>query len=155
MKRVRFNEETQTYRPIMQGDTYCIMNGRPMHGVMKGRLSSKEDVQQNANAVVTSCVTIGLCEKSLTVRPNVENDKSVWNAPMLRGNPLTQTLLFLLLKIENNVYLQKKKKKKRVFYKKKMKTWLCIYKNKKRLFTFVSLFSPPIFAFLECDGSTG
>ena len=37
MKRVRFNEETQTYHPIMQGHMCCIK---------KEPLSSEEDVQQ-------------------------------------------------------------------------------------------------------------
>ena len=50
MKRVRFNEETQSYHPIMQGDTYCIMDGRPQHCVMKGRLSSEDDVQQRRSS---------------------------------------------------------------------------------------------------------
>ena len=53
MKRVRFNEETQTYHPIMQGDKYCIRNGRPQHCVMKGRLSSEEDVQQRRSPFQT------------------------------------------------------------------------------------------------------
>ena len=37
MKRVRFNEETQTYHPVMQGHLYCIK---------KEPLSSEEEVQQ-------------------------------------------------------------------------------------------------------------
>ena len=37
MKRVRLNEETQTYHPVMQGHLYCIK---------KEPLSSEEDVQQ-------------------------------------------------------------------------------------------------------------
>ena len=37
MKRIRFNEETQTYYPVMQGHMYCIK---------KEPFSSEEDVQQ-------------------------------------------------------------------------------------------------------------
>ena len=44
MKRVRFNEETQTYTPIMQGHMHCIK---------KEPLSSEEDVQQRRSPFQT------------------------------------------------------------------------------------------------------
>ena len=44
MKRVRFNEETQTYPPVMQGH---------MHYIKKEPLSSKEDVQQRRSPFQT------------------------------------------------------------------------------------------------------
>ena len=44
MKRVRFNEETQTCHPVMQGHLYCIQ---------KEPLSSEEDVQQRRSPFQT------------------------------------------------------------------------------------------------------
>ena len=44
MKRVRFNEETQTYHPVLQGHLYCIK---------KEPLSSEEDVQQRRSPFQT------------------------------------------------------------------------------------------------------
>ena len=44
MKRVRFNEETQTYYPVMQGHMHCIK---------KEPLSSEEDVQQRRSSFQT------------------------------------------------------------------------------------------------------
>ena len=44
MKCVRFNEETQTYTPVMQGHMHCIK---------KEPLSSKEDVQQRRSPFQT------------------------------------------------------------------------------------------------------
>ena len=44
MKRVRFNEETETYHPVMQGHLYCIK---------KEPLSSEEDVQQRRSPFQT------------------------------------------------------------------------------------------------------
>ena len=44
MKRVRLNEETQTYHPVMQGHLYCIK---------EEPLSSEEDVQQRRSPFQT------------------------------------------------------------------------------------------------------
>ena len=44
MKRVRFNEETQTFTPVMQGYMHCIK---------KEPLSSEEDVQQRRSPFQT------------------------------------------------------------------------------------------------------
>ena len=44
MKRVRFNEETQTYTPVMQGHMHCIKKEPP---------SSEEDVQQRRSPFQT------------------------------------------------------------------------------------------------------
>ena len=44
MKRVRFNEETQTNTPVMQGHMHCIK---------KEPLSSEEDVQQRRSPFQT------------------------------------------------------------------------------------------------------
>ena len=44
IKRVRFNEETQTYTPVMQGHMHCIK---------KEPLSSEEDVQQRRSPFQT------------------------------------------------------------------------------------------------------
>ena len=44
MKRVRFNEETQTFTPVMQGHMHCIK---------KEPLSSEEEVQQRRSPFQT------------------------------------------------------------------------------------------------------
>ena len=44
MKRVRFNEETQTFTPVMQGHMHCIK---------KEPLSSEEEVQQRRSSFQT------------------------------------------------------------------------------------------------------
>ena len=44
MKRVRFNEEAQTYHPVMQAHVYCIK---------KEPLSSEEDVRQRRSPFQT------------------------------------------------------------------------------------------------------
>ena len=44
MKRVRFNEETQTFTPVMQGHMHCIK---------KEPLSSEEDIEQRRSRFQT------------------------------------------------------------------------------------------------------
>ena len=44
MKRVRFNEETQTFTPVMQGHMHCIK---------KEPLSSEEDIEQRRSPFQT------------------------------------------------------------------------------------------------------
>ena len=53
MKRVRFNEEVQNIQSVMEGDQFCIRNGRFQFDVMKCRLFDEEDVEQRCSSFQT------------------------------------------------------------------------------------------------------
>ena len=53
MKRVRFNEEVQNIQSVMEGDEFCIRNGRLQFCVMKCRLFDEEDVEQRCSPFQT------------------------------------------------------------------------------------------------------
>ena len=111
MKRVRFNEETQTFTPVMQGHMHCIK---------KEPLSAEEDVQQRRSPFQTKRQRQrDMLRHSHALRKAGYSDvkrrkkKSAWTAPTPRGHhPRTQTLtlllLLLLLKIEKLFFIYKK-----------------------------------------------
>ena len=53
MKRVRLNEEVQNIQSVVEGDQFCIRNGRFQFNVMKCRLFDEEDVEQRCSSFQT------------------------------------------------------------------------------------------------------